>query len=409
VAAMLAAAEAGADIVDVAIDGMSGLTSQPSMGAVIANLKGTDFDTGIDNAALSGLNTYWENVRGLYVPFESGQLSGSSDVYNHEIPGGQFTNLLFQSKQLGLTSKWPEIKRKYAEANQLLGDIPKVTPSSKVAGDLAQFMVSQNLTPEEVVEQAETLSLPGSVVEYFQGAIGVPPGGFPEPLRSRVLKGRPLPDGSACFDGRPGATLDDYDFDAATAMLEDKFGKQEITPSDVLSHALYPKVYEDWKTYEEVYGEVSILPTSIFLHPMKPGDEVLLPVEHGREVYVKMVSIGDADENGCRQVILELNGERWFVPITDTKVEDGIVKREKATGDSGSVGAPMPGVVVDVKVKAGDLVSEGDQLVVMSAMKMETAIPAPRSGVVKRLLVNVGDKVDGEDLMVAIEEADAVA
>jgi len=254
------------------------------------------------------------------------------------------------------------------------------------------------------VEQAETLSLPGSVVEYFQGAIGEPPGGFPEPLRSRVLKGRPLPDGRPCFEGRPGASLEAYDFDSATAMLTEKYGATNIREEDVLSHALYPKVFTDWKDFELVYGDVSALPTNMFLHPMKPGDEVELKADKGRDILVKMVSIGDADENGCRQVILELNGERWFVPITDTTVEAGIVKREKASPDAGSVGAPMPGVIVDVKVKAGDVVSEGDQLVVMSAMKMETAIPAPRAGVVARVLVNIGDKIDGEDLLMAIED-----
>ena len=205
VASMLAAAAAGADVVDGAIDAMSGLTSQPSPGAIVG---ASGDSTSLNLSALQYLNRYWEDVRALYLPFESGQLSGSSDVFSHEIPGGQYTNLLFQSKQLGLTGRFAEIKAAYAAANKLLGDIPKVTPSSKVVGDLAQFMVAQRLSPQDVVEQATLLPLPNSVVEYFQGYLGPPPGGFPEPLRSRVLEGRSLPDGRPCFDGRPGAELE---------------------------------------------------------------------------------------------------------------------------------------------------------------------------------------------------------
>jgi len=402
VASQLAAAEAGADVVDVAMDAMSGLTSQPSLGAIVANLRGTPLDTGIELQDVAGLNTYWENVRGLYVPFESGQLSGSSDVYKHEIPGGQFTNLLYQSKQLGLTERWPDIKRKYAEANLLLGDIPKVTPSSKVVGDLAQYMVAQNLAPQQVVEQADSLALPDSVVQYFRGEIGQPPGGFPEPITSRVRKGRSMVDGTTHFSERPGATLAPYDFEEACLMLEAKYGAQHIKAVDVLSHALYPKVFQEWQDYKLVYGDVANLPTNLFLHPMKPGQEFELTMEAGRSFLVKMVSIGDADASGTRQVILELNGERWFVPITDQSSAEAIAKREKASAELGSVGAPMPGVVVDVKVKVGDVVAEGEQLVTMSAMKMETAIPAPRDGIIDCITVNAGDKVDGDDLLVSI-------
>jgi len=396
----MAAAEAGADVVDVAIDSMSGLTSQPSMGALVAALRGSEQDSGLDLASLESLNAYWDSVRGLYLPFESGQLSGSSDVYVHEIPGGQYTNLLFQSKQLGLGDSWTEIKRAYREANLLLGDIPKVTPSSKVVGDLAQFMVSQKLTPEQVIEQAESLAFPESVVQYFQGQIGVPPGGFPEPLTSRILKSR----GLTPVDGRPGASLPDYDFEGAEAALSAKY-VEGITPQDVLSHALYPKVFEDWQDFKRVYGEVGALSTENFLKPMKEGEEVLLETEPGRSFYVKMVSMPPPDANGCRQVIMEINGERWFVPVTDNSAAAASTRREQAGSDVGSIGAPMPGVVVGVKVKPGDVVQEGEPLVVLSAMKMETVLPAPCGGTVERLLVNSGDQVDGNDLLLTIGEA----
>ncbi len=403
VASMLAAAKAGADIVDVAVDGMAGLTSQPSMGALAAALADTELDTGLTLEDLDPINTYWEGVRNLYKPFESGQLSGSSDVYRHEIPGGQYTNLLFQATQLGLQERWTEVKRKYAEANLLLGDIPKVTPSSKVVGDLAQFMVSQKLNKEQVLEQAESLAFPDSVVEYFQGAIGQPPGGFPEPLRSRILKSRKLPDGTDRFDGRPGKSLPDFDFEAAEVALSSKFGAAAVRPQDALSYALYPKVFADWQDYKAVFGEPELLPTHLFLNPMKEGDEVEVEIEKGRQFTIKLVSIPPPDSEGKRKVIMELNGERWFMTVTDSTIEGGATAREKASAmEAGSIGSPMPGVIVDVKVKPGDVVEEGDAIAVLSAMKMETVIPAPTAGTVERLLVVQGDKVEGDDLLATI-------
>jgi pyruvate carboxylase len=398
VASMIAAAEAGADIVDGAIDAMSGMTSQPSLGAIAANLRGTEFDTGLDQKEITALNTYWENVRTLYAPFESGQLSGSSDVYEHEIPGGQYTNLLFQSRQLGLSEKWPEIKRKYAEANIILGDIPKVTPSSKVVGDLAQFMVAQNLDATGVLDQAETLAFPDSVVNYLKGDIGIPPGGFPEPLRTKVLSGR----GLEPVDGRPGASLKPYDFDKERETLQKTYGKTYITEKDLLSYALYPNVFEEWKDFEQVYGDVEMLPTPLFLNPMKVGEEVELDLGPGNSKVVRLVSIGETDDVGSRQILFEVNGEQMYMSVTDTSVEGKGAVREKAKGP-GQVGSPMPGVVVGLKVKAGDKIKEGETVATLSAMKMETSIPATASGTVKRVVVNVGDKIEGDDLMIEIE------
>jgi len=397
VASMIAAAEAGADVVDCAIDGMSGLTSQPSLGALVANMAGTEFDTGIKASSISPLNTYWENVRQVYAPFESGQLSGSSDVYQHEIPGGQYTNLLFQSRQLGLTDKWPEIKKKYAEANIILGDIPKVTPSSKVVGDLAQFMVAQNLDATTILDQAETLAFPQSVVQYLRGEIGIPPGGFPEPLRSKVLKGR----GLEPVEGRPGAFLKDYDFEAAESKLKATYGESAISSKDVLSHALYPDVFIDWKAFEVVYGEVGELPTHLFLNPMKEGDEIELFEGVGRSYLIKMISKGQVKDDGTRVVVFEVNGERWFMPVTDHSLEAEGAKREKA-GKPGTVGSPMPGVIVKMNVKVGDDVKEGEAVASLSAMKMESNIPATATGKITRILVNIGDKVEGDDLIMEI-------
>lgn len=319
-------------------------------------------------------------------------------MYQHEIPGGQYTNLLFQSKQLGLTEKWPEIKQKYAEANIILGDIPKVTPSSKVVGDLAQFMVAQKLDVQSVLDKAETLAFPDSVINFLKGDIGIPPGGFPEPLRTKVLESR----GLTPVEGRPGASLEDYDFEKEREALTAKYGDAMIDDKELLSYALYPDVWVGWKEFEAVYGEVAVLNTHLFLTPMEVGDEEELVLEAGKSYSIKLVSVNEVREDGTRIVNFNVNGEAWTVPITDLSSDIAAAQREKASGP-GAVGSPMPGVIVGMKVKSGDVVKEGETVATLSAMKMETAIPATASGTVKRVLINVGDKVDGDDLLMEIE------
>jgi pyruvate carboxylase len=392
VASMLACAHAGADAVDAAIDSMSGLTSQPSMGAIVASLQGTELDTGIDPQNVAQLNDYWEQVRGMYAPLESGQKSGSSDVFHHEMPGGQYTNLLFQSQQLGLSGQWPAVKHAYADANELMGDIVKVTPSSKVVGDLAQFMVANELSKEDVLERASSLSLPSSVVEYFQGYLGIPAGGFPEPLRSRVLENKPLlPNGKSCFEGRPGAEMPDYDFDQANRDLSTKFGIQstvdgrrstvDVPHKEVLSHVMYPAVYDEWKMQHARYGDVASLPTHCFLQAMQIGEKVAVNIDKGKTLYIEMRSIGPLNDMGERRVFFLLNGESRFVWVTDKVAAeaDGNARIEKADKtDSSHVGAPMPGVVVKLNVKVGERVEAGQALVTLRARPVPSKYFSPR-------------------------------
>lgn len=378
VSSLLEAAYAGADAVDVASDAMSGTTSQPSMGAVVAALKGSKYDTRVKSEDIMEINDYWETMRGVYAPFESGQKSGSADVYNHEMPGGQYTNLLFQSKQLGLAGQWPAIKRAYATANRLLGDIIKVTPSSKVVGDFAQFIVQNKLTEQEVIDQAETLSFPKSVVEYFQGYLGIPHHGFPEPLRSRVLKGKVLPNGHEMFEGRPGAEMEPYDFEAAEKELKEKYGADKIRDVDVISHAIYPDVFAGFMKFKDEYGSMHFLDTRTFLTGLEVDTEVELEMEHGKTVFIKLIAVGGVSKkDGLRDIIFELNGRQRVIKVKDEAAGVSTVAKPKATGMAGSVGAPMPGVVLDVRVKKGENVKAGDALLVLSAMKMETVVAAP--------------------------------
>eukprot|EP00638_Chattonella_subsalsa_P017269 CAMPEP_0117845348 /NCGR_PEP_ID=MMETSP0949-20121206/18214_1 /TAXON_ID=44440 /ORGANISM="Chattonella subsalsa, Strain CCMP2191" /LENGTH=1146 /DNA_ID=CAMNT_0005690885 /DNA_START=146 /DNA_END=3586 /DNA_ORIENTATION=- len=403
VASMLACAEAGADAVDAALDAMSGTTSQPSMGAIAAAVKGTDLDTGLDMDEINQINEYWEECRGLYAPFESGQKSGSADVYFHEMPGGQYTNLLFQSQQLGLTGQWPAVKKAYATANKLLGDIIKVTPSSKVVGDLAQFLVQNKLSEQDVLEKAEELSFPNSVVEYFQGYLGIPPHGFPEPLRTKVLKGKTLPNGKSCFDGRPGAEMEDFDFEREKLTLIGIHG-DEIRDVDVLSHAQYPQVFKDFMKSRKEYDDLSILGTRTFVEGLKIGEEVPIELEHGKTLFIKLLAIGEVDVNGQRDVIFELNGQQRTIKVTDES--SGVESKVRPKADSGvvgSVGAPMPGVVLEVVAKVGDTVQKGDVLCVLSAMKMETSVTAPCDGKIKMINLDEGDQLMAGDLIVEIE------
>lgn len=399
VANYLAAAEAGCDVVDVAVDSMSGMTSQPSMGAVVAALLNTPQNTGIDLNSVFKYSSYWEETRMLYAPFEctTTMKSGNADVYLNEIPGGQYTNLQFQAFSLGLGSQFEEVKKKYTEANQILGDIIKVTPSSKIVGDLAQFMVQNKLSPEEVISQAEDLSFPTSVVEYMQGLIGQPPGGFPEPLRTHILKDK------VKYEGRPGAEMQPLDFKKVKEDLIAKYG-EIVTDCDVMSHVMFPKVLEDYLEFKMKFGPVDTLDTRVFLVGPKIAESIDIPIEKGKNLHVKVLAIGDLQTNGEREVFFELNGQLRSLFVRDKNNEKSLTAHPKADKNAkGSIGAPMPGNVIDIKVKVGDKVEKGDPIIVLSAMKMETVVKAPISGKIKNIAVVNGQKLDGDDLLIDIE------
>jgi pyruvate carboxylase len=397
VASMLACAEAGADAVDAAVDSMSGMTSQPALGAIACALQNDALSTGITMDQLTPLIEYWESVRFSYSAFESGQKSGSSEVYTHEMPGGQYTNLQFQSTSLGLADQWSSVKKAYAAANNLLGDIVKVTPSSKVVGDLAQFMVTNGLDEAAVREQADTLSFPSSVVEYFQGAIGIPHGGFPQPLQQQVVKDLPV------FAGRPGAELEALDLDTSLADLRAKYG-EDISTEDLMSWVMYPKVFEQYKSDIDAWGDVSKLPTRAYIEPMELGEEISVELEKGKTLGIKLNAVGTLDvKSGMREVFFDFNGMPRSVMIADRKAQDSKVVRAKATDAPGSVGAPMPGVVLETKVAAGDSIDAGTPMVVLSAMKMETVVAAPLAGKVTEMTVKAGDDVQAGDLLVNID------
>eukprot|EP01104_Vermistella_antarctica_P008267 TRINITY_DN2063_c1_g1_i1.p1 TRINITY_DN2063_c1_g1~~TRINITY_DN2063_c1_g1_i1.p1 ORF type:complete len:1199 (-),score=341.41 TRINITY_DN2063_c1_g1_i1:112-3708(-) len=397
VASMIACVKAGADIVDGAIDSLSGMTSQPSLGAIVNALSGTEYDTGLNPRHLGLLSQYWEDTRALYAPFESGIKSGSSDVYQHEMPGGQYTNLQFQSHALGLKGQWAAIKAAYCEANELCGNIVKVTPSSKVVGDLAQFMVANSLNKESVLAQAGGLSFPTSVIEFFQGYLGVPYQGFPEPLASMITRGK------GTVDGRPGASLEPLHFDELRTKLEKKYGDC-ITEVDVLSAALYPKVFDDFMDYQTTFGDVSAVPTRYFLKRLSCDDEIAIEVKKGCTIYIKHTAVGPTT-NGKRTVFFEVNGNPQAIEIPDRAFSSEVKTREKANKDDlGSIGAPMGGVVVDIRAKVGQIVKPDDPLVVLSAMKMETIVSSPVAGIVKSVNIINGDSLMQGDLLCTITE-----
>lgn len=359
VASMLSCAEAGADVVDVAVDSMSGMTSQPSMGAVVASLQGTPLDTGLKLSDISEYSAYWEMTRTLYAPFEctTTMKSGNADVYMNEIPGGQYTNLQFQAYSLGLGDFFEDVKKAYREANLLLGDIIKVTPSSKVVGDLAQFMVQNHLTADQVKERAEDLSFPKSVVEFLQGAIGIPHGGFPEPFRSHVLKDMPR------VVGRPGESLPPLDFKKLKAEVMESH--PHASDRDVMSAALYPQVTDDFMTFREQYGPVDKLDTRIFLTGPKVGEEFEVTIEKGKTLGIKTLAMAeDLTINGEKEVFFELNGQLRSVFIRDKEgVKELHIHPKANKSNKAEIGAPMPGQVIDVRVKVGDHVEKGQPIV----------------------------------------------
>lgn len=394
-----ACANSGADVVDCAINSMSGLTSQPSLSAFISALDG-EINTGIKESFAMELDGYWAEMRLLYSCFEADLKGPDPEVYKHEIPGGQLTNLIFQAQQVGLGEQWEETKKAYEEANMLLGDIVKVTPTSKVVGDLAQFMVSNKLTKEDVERLANELDFPDSILDFFEGLMGTPYGGFPEPLRTNIIKGK-----RRKLKGRPGLELEPFDLDSIKNDLTSRFGPF-INENDVASYNMYPKVYEQYRKIYEQFGDLSVLPTRSFLAPPKIGEEISVQIEKGKILIIKLLAISDLSlSNGSREVYFELNGEMRKVTIEDKNAAVETISRAKADAHNpNEVGAPMAGVVVEVRVKHGIEVKKGDPLVVLSAMKMEMVISAPVSGKVADVLVNENDSVDMGDLMVRISK-----
>ncbi|KAK2007257.1 pyruvate carboxylase [Colletotrichum eremochloae] len=400
VASMVACAKAGADAVDAATDSLSGMTSQPSINAIIASLEGSDHDTGLNPAHVRALDSYWSQLRLLYSPFEAHLAGPDPEVYEHEIPGGQLTNMMFQASQLGLGTQWAETKKAYEHANELLGDIVKVTPTSKVVGDLAQFMVSNKLSADDVRARAGELDFPGSVLEFLEGLMGQPYGGFPEPLRTNALRGRRK------LDKRPGLFLEPVDFAKIKRDLHKKFGGP-VTECDIAAYVMYPKVFEDYKKFIQKYGDLSVLPTKYFLSRPEIGEEFHVELEKGKVLILKLLAIGPLSENtGQREVFYEMNGEVRQVTVDDNKASVENVSRAKADpSDSSQVGAPMAGVLVELRVKDGSDVKKGDPIAVLSAMKMEMVISAPHNGKVSTLQVKEGDSVDGSDLVCRIVKA----
>ncbi len=396
-ASLIQASNAGVDIVDGASASMSGLSSQVNLDSLVESLRFTKRESGLNPDHLRSLANYWEQVREQYAAFETGQRASTAEVYIHEMPGGQYTNLYAQAQALGVADRWNEVCERYADVNQLFGDIVKVTPTSKVVGDMALFMVANDLAPEDVLNSSREIAFPESVVELMEGRLGQPPGGFPAKLKKRVLRDR------KAIKGRPGASMPPADFDAAAAKLK-KLLRREPTLREVLSHLLYPRVFEDFARHQHTYSDTSVLPTPVFFYGLKPGEETAFEIEPGKTFIVKVVTIGEPHPDGRRIVFFELNGQPRDATVADHSLESKVVKHPKADpGDPNHVAAPMPGVVVNVSMQAGDEVAEGQKLLTLEAMKMEMTMYAPRAARVAEVLAGPKTQVEAGDLLVRLE------
>ncbi len=397
-ATILAAADEGVDAVDCSMDALSGNTAQATLGTIVEALRRTERDTALDIAAVRGLSNYWEQVRGHYAAFETGQQAPASEVYLHEMPGGQFTNLKAQARSMGLDERWTEVAHAYAEVNDMFGDIVKVTPSSKVVGDMALMMVSQGLSRADVEDGKRDIAFPDSVIEMMKGALGQPPGGWPEKIRKRVLKDeRPLTE-------RPGALLPPEDLEARRAEIAATLGGEDVDDEDLAGYLMYPKVFAEYALRHQEYGPVRALDTRTFFYGMKPGDAISPEIDPGKTLEIVLQTVGETNEEGEVRVFFELNGQPRTVRVPNRKVKAEHVARPKAEpGNADHVGAPMPGAIASVPVQPGARVQQGDLLVTIEAMKMETGLHAERAATVKAVHVRPGDQVDAKDLLVELE------
>ena len=393
------AIEAGVDIVDTALGTMAGLTSQPSANSLYYAMKGSGREVRTDVQSLEKLSHYWEDVRKYYGDFESGMNSPHSEIYVHEMPGGQYSNLQQQAKAVGLGMRWEEVKEMYSRVNLLFGDVVKVTPSSKVVGDMALFMVQNDLDEETVLSRGETIDFPESVIEFFEGYIGQPHGGFPKELQAVILKERKP------ITVRPGELLEPADFDSIEKMLFHKLDRP-VTSHEVLAYALYPKVFDEYTATNQQFGDVSVLDTLTFLYGMRLGEEIEVEIEKGKTLMIKMVSIGEPQKDGHRTIYFELNGQPREVNIQDMTIEADTLARPKADMKNEThIAATMPGTVLKVVAEVGAKVKRGDHLLVTEAMKMETTVQAPFDGVVKEINVSAGEGISTGDLLIEMERA----
>ena len=393
-ATVLAAVNAGVDAFDAAMDPMSGLTSQPCLGSLVEALRHTERDTGLAPDAIRRLSFYWEAVRAQYAAFESDLQSGASEVYLHEMPGGQFTNLREQARSLGLETRWHEVARAYRDANEMFGDIVKVTPSSKVVGDMALMMVSQGLTPGDVVDPAREISFPQSVVEMLHGDLGQPPGGWPEALQKKALKGK------TPITVRPGSLIPPADLEAVRNAAKERCGI-EFNDQILASYLMYPDVFTNFNASQRTYGPVSVLPTPVYFYGMAPGDEISVMLQTGKTMIISLQTVGDTDEDGNVRVFFELNGQPRVISVPNRGATPARPARRKADeADTKQVGAPMPGSIAAILVREDQTVMQGDPLLAIEAMKMEAQLTAPRDGTIKTILVRPGEQVDAKDLLI---------
>ncbi|MBX2885762.1 MAG: pyruvate carboxylase [Granulosicoccus sp.] len=396
-ATVLAAVEAGVDAIDAAMDALSGNTSQPCLGSIVAALRGTPRDTTLNRETIDQISFYWEAVRNQYSAFESDLKGPASEVYLHEMPGGQFTNLKEQARSMGLDARWHEVAKAYSDVNDMFGDIVKVTPSSKVVGDMALMMISQDLSIEDVVDPDKDIAFPDSVVAMMRGELSQTPGGFPEPIRNKVLKGE------TALDVRAGALLDAADMSVVRSNVEEQIGRPP-TEQELASYNMYPKVFTDFAAAYEMYGPTSALPTPVYFYGMPVGSEILVDIERGKTLVVRCLAIGEVNDKGMKRVFFELNGQPRSIAVPDRLHGTAEAKaRAKADPDNSEhIGSPMPGVVSTVNVKTGQKVDIGDVLLSIEAMKMETAIYSEVKGVVEELLVSTGDQIDAKDLLARV-------
>ena len=399
-ATYLMAIEAGVDAVDVALGGLSGLTSQPNFNAIVEMLQFHERKGSTDIQSLNKFSDYWETVREYYYPFESGLKAGAAEVFRHEIPGGQYSNLRPQAEALGLGERFGEIKKTYAEVNQLFGDVVKVTPSSKVVGDMALYMMTNGLNVTDVMEKGDKLSFPQSVQSFFKGDLGQPDGGFPKKLQKIILKDQKP------YTERPNAHLQPIDFDSEFKAFKIRFQKgfsRSLEMTDFLSWKLYPKVFEEALERFKRYGDISKIPTKIFFYGLEENEETIVEIGPGKRILVKLLSVGPADETGTRTVFFMVNGQTRNVNVKDQSLGIETKVNEKADPDrEEEIGAPLQGLLSKVLVKAGEVVKKNQQLFVLEAMKMETTVTANKAGKVEKIVLQAGERVEAEDLILII-------